>query len=279
MNHFFSLNVDNCRTINNLYLKLLILSSYFLITSNAYSVNYTTIANGNYNNCAIWNPGCPPNPINFGDTVFIQHNIILQFNINIDGVVIIDPAASVSGNFDIDISIQGTLINDGNINISQGLHIDGDFYNNGYAYALDIHNDGYICNTGTIEIDPSETFKIHGGVVECGGLILACDIELDPNGGNIPQIEEQDICCSDGTEPTIDNSGGIVDAVSVLLCNQAFIVDAGLDSNTTICNLTSSFVDLNTLLSGAEEGGTWAETSASGTFNQGTAILNTESRT
>ena len=50
---------------------------------------------------------------------------------------------------------------------------------------------------------------------------------------------------------------------------------AGLDNNTQICNLTGSTVNLNTLLSGADAGGTWAETSGSGAFTPATGILNT----
>ena len=30
---------------------------------------YTSIADGNYNNCAIWDVGCPNNTIQNGDTV------------------------------------------------------------------------------------------------------------------------------------------------------------------------------------------------------------------
>ncbi|MBN4071406.1 gliding motility-associated C-terminal domain-containing protein, partial [Crocinitomix catalasitica] len=53
-------------------------------------------------------------------------------------------------------------------------------------------------------------------------------------------------------------------------------VFAGTDGSASICNLTGSTVDLNTLLSGADPGGAWAETSASGAFTAGTGILNTD---
>lgn len=51
--------------------------------------------------------------------------------------------------------------------------------------------------------------------------------------------------------------------------------DAGLDNSTTSCDLPGSSVNLNTLLSGADAGGTWVETSASGSFDPTTGILNT----
>lgn len=49
--------------------------------------------------------------------------------------------------------------------------------------------------------------------------------------------------------------------------------DAGLDGNSTICNSAGSTIDINTLLSGADPGGTWAETTGSGQFNTGTGVL------
>ncbi len=49
---------------------------------------------------------------------------------------------------------------------------------------------------------------------------------------------------------------------------------AGLDNSATDCNDAGSTIDLNTLLSGADPGGVWAETSASGAFTPATGILN-----
>lgn len=56
-------------------------------------------------------------------------------------------------------------------------------------------------------------------------------------------------------------------------------VNAGLDNSTSICNTAGSSVDLNTLLSGADAGGIWLETSASGAFNAATGLLNTDGLT
>ena len=51
-------------------------------------------------------------------------------------------------------------------------------------------------------------------------------------------------------------------------------VNAGADNNGSVCNYTS--IDLNGLLSGADTGGTWAETTgtASGQFNTSTGVFN-----
>ncbi|MFN3917255.1 MAG: PKD domain-containing protein [Flavobacteriales bacterium] len=48
---------------------------------------------------------------------------------------------------------------------------------------------------------------------------------------------------------------------------------AGLDNTGTICNSPGSTINLNNLLSGADAGGTWAETSGSGQFNAGTGVF------
>ena len=60
--------------------------------------------------------------------------------------------------------------------------------------------------------------------------------------------------------------------ISVVVEQEVF---AGNDSIVSSCNVTGTFVNLTTLLSGADAGGVWAETTVSGAFNAGTATLNT----
>jgi gliding motility-associated-like protein len=50
-------------------------------------------------------------------------------------------------------------------------------------------------------------------------------------------------------------------------------VNAGADNTTQECNYTGSIVNLNTLLSGADAGGVWAETTSSGAFVPATGVL------
>ncbi|MCH2233440.1 MAG: hypothetical protein MK078_04225, partial [Crocinitomicaceae bacterium] len=50
-------------------------------------------------------------------------------------------------------------------------------------------------------------------------------------------------------------------------------VTAGLDNTASLCNTAGTTLDLNTLLSGADTGGTWAETSGSGSFTPGTGVF------
>ncbi|MBK8925773.1 MAG: gliding motility-associated C-terminal domain-containing protein [Crocinitomicaceae bacterium] len=60
-------------------------------------------------------------------------------------------------------------------------------------------------------------------------------------------------------------------AVMTITVNQN--AQAGADNTSDICNTTGSTIDLNSLLSGNNGIGTWAETSASGQFNSTTGVL------
>lgn len=48
---------------------------------------------------------------------------------------------------------------------------------------------------------------------------------------------------------------------------------AGADNTSTQCNSVGTTLNLNTLLAGADAGGTWVETSGSGQFNTGTGVF------
>ncbi|MCG8574991.1 MAG: PKD domain-containing protein [Flavobacteriales bacterium] len=75
-----------------------------------------------------------------------------------------------------------------------------------------------------------------------------------------------------GTAPCIDDMASF----DVTVTN---LPNAGADNATQICNTAGSSVDLNTLLSGADPGGSWAETTASGAFDAATGVLNTDGLT
>jgi gliding motility-associated-like protein len=51
--------------------------------------------------------------------------------------------------------------------------------------------------------------------------------------------------------------------------------NAGADNSATLCGGSVPSLNLNTLLVGADAGGTWAETTSSGQFNPGTGVLTT----
>lgn len=66
-----------------------------------------------------------------------------------------------------------------------------------------------------------------------------------------------------------------VDDLSEFTVTVTDLPDAGLDNSDELCNTSGTTLDLNTLLMGADAGGTWSETSvsASGGFTAATGIL------
>ena len=50
--------------------------------------------------------------------------------------------------------------------------------------------------------------------------------------------------------------------------------NAGADNTSSLCNSPGTTIDLNTLLSGADPGGTWTEVTGSGAFNPLTGVFN-----
>jgi len=199
-------------------LKILFVLIFYSTFSHS-QTNYSTIGNGDFDDCTIWTVTCPPDPLPFGDSIFLNHVINLTGNIDISGVMVIGSGGEINGNKNIKIDPSGTIINNGRIDIQKDFHNDGSWYNNGYMHSAGIHNDGYICNTDTIEIDIDEEFDNHGGTIECGGLIIACEFKTHNNGGAaISGLSETDICCLDGSNPIIDYQDGLIDSNTVSVC-------------------------------------------------------------
>ena len=217
------------------------------------AINYYSAAAGLYNNAGSWTviPGVPPNTIPVGDTVFINHNITTTGNIDIDGVLEIGVAGILAGGHSIKIEFDGYLNNDGNINITKDLHIDGYLYNTGLILVQDVHCDAYICNSGLIILEPGEKFNLHGGIIECCGTILTDELEVHKNsfflGFNNPgTINCQNICNTTLTGPptysgvteneflnNLDPTESLIDRDNVTICGvvlPAIIVDFKVES-------------------------------------------------
>lgn len=70
---------------------------------------------------------------------------------------------------------------------------------------------------------------------------------------------------ADGGASCIDSITASVTVVEAAL--------AGADNSASICNVSGSTIDLNTLLSGNNGTGVWSETTSSGQFNSGTGVF------
>ena len=181
--------------------------------------NYTTTAAGDYDQCGKWSLTCPPDPIPLGDTVFISHVMDMTDDINIEGVLVVNSAGEINGAEKVKVQLTGTLINNGTINTTDELHNDGSVFNNGSMRLKKYHDDGYTCNTGTIELDHGEKYDCHGCTLECGGTLIACEFRMHENGGTIPSLSDMDLCCDDGSPPSFDIAEGTIDSSTVSICS------------------------------------------------------------
>lgn len=252
----------------------------------SWSAVYTSIADGSYNDCSIWDNGCPGNLIPVGDTVVINNSVGVSLSMIIRGVLIINGSGSLATSNYVEISETGTMINDGDVVCNAEFEINGYFYQSGLATIQYLHNDGYLCNSGTINI--SDRVFNHGGTIECDGNIFTCELDMENNisasavtGSSGSSIASQDVCCTAGgpSNPFDDLEGDwLIDSASVAICMLPLIPNAGDDGIASICNSAGSSIDLNTLLSD-NTGGVFSELTNSGSFDAATAVLNTDGLT
>lgn len=270
------------------FLKLSTILLFSLLLSNtAFSITYTSIADGSYNDCSVWDNGCPNNNIQQGDTVIINHVVTSSSSMNVNGVLLINVSGSFSSSNDMEIASVGEINNNGSLTIDSELHLDGTFINSGLSVIYLLHIDGIVSNTGTIKVQ-DETY-IHGGIVDGGGTLLTCDLDMENNSSSVavtgsacPELLSQNLCCEDPNNLNpIDELSGCwsIDSVNVTICEMPFIPNAGDNDVSSLCNAGGSSIDLNSLLSTGVNSGIFTETTGSGSFNAATGVLNTDGLT
>jgi hypothetical protein len=193
------------------------------ITQLSFGTNYTSTSNGDYD-LAIWTLQAP-NPIPVGDTVFINHSVTLMAELKVRGVLVINASGTVNGDNKLtNDAVGGAILNYGSIDIDKELHIDGSFFNYNYAKALKMHIDGYVCNLDTMEVAADEKIDLHGGELDCGGTVIACEVKFHDNGGTPSKLTSVNIdTCSltcpsppifvvdpPGEDPTVDSNNTAV---------------------------------------------------------------------
>ena len=184
-------------------------------------VKYSSVANGSWNSSSTWDNGIPPSPLPQSDTVYINHDVIINSTQIILGVLVVD-SSGVINNSSVDLYIgkgaqnQGELFNYGrifvnklnvspnacsssdtkpvgynfgDINCSSKLHIgkncgSGFFYNylgSNVNLGTEIHLDAYLCNEDTIVVQ-NRVYN-HGGTIECCGYFITPNVESNDNEG------------------------------------------------------------------------------------------------
>ena len=258
-----------------------VLVLFFVFDSKA--TVYTTISDGSYNDCAIWDNGCPANSIPVGDTVIINHIVDASSSMVIRGVLIVNSTGSLTTSNYSEIQETGTFTNEGDFICNNELEINGYFYQSGLATIDYLHNDGYLCNSGIINV--ATRVRNHGGTIECDGSIFTCELDMENNNGAVAVtgspgslIAGQDVCCTAGPSNPFDDleEDWIIDSVSVAICVLPLIPNAGDDGTASVCNSVGSEIDLNSLLSANNTGGSFSETTSSGAFDNVTGVLNAE---
>ena len=79
-------------------------------------VKYSSVANGSWNSSSTWDNGIPPSPLPQSDTVYINHDVIINVTQIILGVLVVD-SSGVINNSSVDLYIgkgaqnQGELFN------------------------------------------------------------------------------------------------------------------------------------------------------------------------
>ena len=236
-----------------------VLVLFFVFDSKA--TVYTTISDGSYNDCAIWDNGCPANSIPVGDTVIINHIVDASSSMVIRGVLIVNSTGSLTTSNYSEIQETGTFTNEGDFICNNELEINGYFYQSGLATIDYLHNDGYLCNSGIINV--ATRVRNHGGTIECDGSIFTCELDMENNNGAVAVtgspgslIAGQDVCCTAGPSNPFDDleEDWTIDSVSVAICVLPLIPNAGDDGTASVCNSVGSEIDLNSLLSGNNTG-------------------------
>ncbi|NQV53995.1 MAG: T9SS type A sorting domain-containing protein [Flavobacteriales bacterium] len=196
----------------------------------AFGTNFYTTQNGNFGTGSTWVGGTSPtHTISGADSVFVLHDVTITVDLSISGVLVIQSGAELNGNFEIkDVEVGGVLINYGTIDLGQKIDVDGSLYNYGTMLIDgDIHIDGYVCNAGTMTVtDNTNKVDLHGGTLECGGIVYACEFKFHEKNGNNYVLQDQNIdtCalgCSNGTVWD-DNGNGTIDSNTVSVCGDTF---------------------------------------------------------
>ncbi len=242
----------------------LTLSNFSVVLS---QTTISTVQDGNWTDNNTWSSATAPLTDyvgTLGDTLFINHVVLSDDADDKQGVV--GPVVIYIGNNGVltDSSIElgysttyndvefktsndanpVVIINYGYIEFGRKFQIEYDdsLYNHDYLLCggtagADFHIDGYICNTDTIEVEPSGTMKLHGGRLDCGGVIQVCNIEFDnrtpgPSGSpvlidiNIDTCNSTDAgysCTSTSYGPKgVGDSIGIPDSSKISFCDGGF---------------------------------------------------------
>ena len=248
-------------------------------------VKYSSVSNGSWSSSSTWDNGIPPSNLPPSDTIYINHEVIINNTQIIRGVLVIDSSGLLNNSSvdlfigkgaqnqgelfnygsiivnKLDVSPNGCSSNDtkpvgynfGDINCSSKLHIgkncgSGFFYNylgSNVNLGTELHLDAYLCNEDTIVVQ--NRIYNHGGVIECCGYFITPKMESNDNEGRPGAYFCSSFCTDQQTEPIFEVDGSNYNNFSDTY-NNAPNNEVTFDSDSTlICdyNISGNYVDLS----------------------------------
>lgn len=162
--------------------KATLISIFTLISVLGFSTNYITVKDGSLTDKTVWSPSKPKfNASNSNDSIFINHDINLNSNLNnLQAVLVIQPNAKLDGSYTIKLKNSGSIINKGLLEVTNLKFVWGNtkMLNDG---TVKVSNDfalfkGVVTNTGNIEVGNDLSIQqsdfINDGIVEVGNDVL-----------------------------------------------------------------------------------------------------------
>jgi len=209
-------------------------------------VKYSTISDGSWTSTSIWDNGNPPNPLSEFDTIVVSHDVNLNLDQTIQGVIIIDSNATVFTTNSSDMFIgknvnnKGEFFNYGVFHINSiriepqscgsndskpvghnfgsltlddelnvGIGCGSGFFFNHYNSNFTINNELHLDGYLCNEdtIFVNSLFRNHGGIVDCCGYIQTPEIDADQNDNTPAIFLCVNICTFNGVTPVISIDG------------------------------------------------------------------------
>ena len=211
-----------------------VITSILLSAMQIASFAATYTSTGSHN----WTPTFP-STLSQNDTIIIRSSdtITLNYDVILNGVLLIKVNAVLDGSKNIKISTTGKLKNQGTINITQELHVDGKFINTFKASVKKLHSDGIINNSGTITLEQGEKFDHHGGELKGCGTIYVDVLKIHKNtgvnlNGNSSTLTTCQNFCNTAKTDTPTFSG----VTRYQFINNTNLTNSVVDSTITFCS-------------------------------------------
>ncbi|PCJ64380.1 MAG: hypothetical protein COA58_13585 [Bacteroidetes bacterium] len=238
---------DNCIFYYRPYLLILMKKLFTLLLLNltvftALATIYTSSGSES------WSAAGFPNTVSTTDTIYISNGDSVYnttTNISISGLVQIDAGTYLTGSVKITLNSDGEFTNNGILNITDELHVDGYFYNNSKANVKKLHNDGYINNSDTIILEAGEQFHLHGGVITGCGTVITDVIKIEANNGvnflgNSAGVTScQNFCSTSSGTPTFSGA-----TTETEFTSNSDATNSQTDSTVTFCSASALPVEL-----------------------------------